>query len=104
MTVIILSRFAQWHYVGSLTLTRGCVLCRPCCVLVVRGAISRAVAQAVSRRPVTTEAPVRSHVSPCDICYGQSGTETGFSPSSSVLPCQYHSTNATYSSSATCCS
>jgi hypothetical protein len=58
-------------------------------VLVVGGAM----APAVSRRPVTVEAPARSHVSPCDICCEQSGTETGFSPSTSLLPCQYHSTN-----------
>jgi hypothetical protein len=41
----------------------------------------RAMAQAVSRRPLTAEAQVRSRVSPCDICGGQSGSGTGFSPS-----------------------
>jgi hypothetical protein len=52
----------------------------------------RAMAQAVSRRPLTAEARVRSRISPCGICGGQIGTETGFPLSYSVLPCQYHST------------
>jgi hypothetical protein len=38
------------------------------------------MAQAVSRRPLTAEARVRSRVSPCGIYGGQSGTGTGFFP------------------------
>jgi hypothetical protein len=48
----------------------------------------RAVAQAVSRRPLTAEARVRARVGLRGICGGQSGTGTGFSPSTSVFPCQ----------------
>jgi hypothetical protein len=54
----------------------------------------RAMAQAVSRRPLTAEARVRFRVSSCGICGGQSGTGTGFSPNTSVYPCQFHSTGA----------
>jgi hypothetical protein len=56
--------------------------------------LGRAKAQVVSRRPLTAEAWVRAPVSLCGICGGQSGTGTGFSPSSSIFPCQYHSTVA----------
>jgi hypothetical protein len=55
----------------------------------------RAMAQAVSRRPLTAESRVGSRVGPCRICGEQSGTGTGFSPSTSVFPCQFHSTGAT---------
>jgi hypothetical protein len=58
----------------------------------------RAMAEAVSSWPLTAEARIRARVSPCDICGGQSGTGTGFSPSYSALPCQYHSTIAPYTS------
>jgi hypothetical protein len=62
------------------------------------------MAQAVSCRLFTAKNPVRSQVFSCEICGGQNGTVTGFSPSNSVFPCQYHSTNTPYSSSSTCCS
>jgi hypothetical protein len=56
--------------------------------------LGRAMAQEVSRRPLTSEARVRSRVSQCGICGGQSGIGTGFRPSTSVFPCQFHSTGA----------
>jgi hypothetical protein len=52
------------------------------------------MAQAVSRRPLTAESRVRSRVNPCGMCGGQSGTGTGFSPSTLVFHCQFHSTGA----------
>jgi hypothetical protein len=51
--------------------------------------LGRAMAQVVNHRPITAEARVRARLNPCGICGGQSGTGTGFSPSSSVFPCQY---------------
>jgi hypothetical protein len=52
------------------------------------------MAQAVSRRPLTVQARVRSRVSPCGICGESGGIVTGFTPSTSVFPCQFHSTGA----------
>ena len=40
--------------------------------------------QAVSQRPLTTDARIRSQVNPCEICGGQSDTRTGFSPCTST--------------------
>ena len=52
--------------------------------------------------------PVRPEFDPTSVhvkfVVDKKGTGTGLSPSTSVLPCQYHSTNAPYSSSSTCCS
>jgi len=36
--------------------------------------------------PLTAEVRVRSHISPCEICGGQSGTRQGFSPTTPVSP------------------
>jgi hypothetical protein len=54
------------------------------------------MAQAVSRRPLTAEARIRARNSLCGICDGQSGTGTGFSPLSLVVPCKYHSSMAVH--------
>jgi len=42
---------------------------------------------------------IRNRASSCEICSGRSGFGTGFSPSTSVSPCHYHSSNDLYSSS-----
>jgi hypothetical protein len=55
------------------------------------------MAQAVNHWPLTVEAWVHARVSPCGIFGGQSGTETGFSPSSSGFLCNYHSTTDPHS-------
>jgi hypothetical protein len=48
------------------------------------------MAQAVSRWPLTEEAPVRCRVSSCGICDEQSGTGAGFSPCSLVFLVSLH--------------
>jgi hypothetical protein len=53
-----------------------------------------AMNQVVSHRPLTVEVHVCTWVSPCGICGRHSSTRTGFSPSSLIFPCQYHSTMA----------
>jgi hypothetical protein len=56
------------------------------CILIEIGRrFGRAMAQAVSRWPLITEARVRDHVMPCGICGGQSS-------SGQVFPRQYQST------------
>jgi hypothetical protein len=52
------------------------------------------MAEVVSCCSLTVEAWVCAWVSPCGICGRQSDTGTGFSLSSLVFPCQYHSTVA----------
>jgi hypothetical protein len=52
--------------------------------------------QAVSRRPLTEDGPVRSQASPCEKCGGKSDTGIG-ALSISVFPWHYHSNNAPYS-------
>ena len=56
------------------------------------------MAQTVSRRPLKTEARVRSEVSPCEICDRRSGIWTGFFAIALVLLCQCPPTNSPYSS------
>jgi hypothetical protein len=53
-------------------------------VIVLTAALAVPWIKTVSRRPPTAEALVRARVSPCGVCGGQSGTGTGFFPSSSV--------------------
>jgi hypothetical protein len=55
------------------------------------------MAQAVSRRPFIAEAEAPSHKIPYWLYDGQNNIVTGYSPSTSVFPCQYHSTIAPYS-------
>jgi hypothetical protein len=62
---------------------------------------SRALAQSVSHRLVTAEARVRSQVSPCGVCSGQSGNETGFYrvfrfPPVTIIPPLLHNYSCLY--------
>ena len=57
-----------------------------------------AMVQAVGRRPVAAEARVRLQASPCEICGEQSVNGICFSPTTSIFPYRYHTTNDPYSS------
>jgi hypothetical protein len=51
----------------------------------------------ISRRPFTAEVCVECQASICEVCGAQSGTRTGFSPSTSSFLCRYYSIRAPYS-------
>ena len=53
---------------------------------------------------LSTGARVQTKVSSCENFGGQNATWRVFFPNVCVFPCQYHSTNAPFSSSSTCCS
>jgi hypothetical protein len=48
--------------------------------------LGQSMVQAVSHLPLTAETWIQARVTPCGICGGQSGTGTGFAPSSSIFP------------------
>jgi hypothetical protein len=54
------------------------------------------MAQALSFQSLAMEAQVQFWASPYGIFCGQNGTGTGFPPSTSVFPCQNHSTGGVY--------
>jgi hypothetical protein len=51
--------------------------------------MGRAMAQAVSRRSLTAGVRVRSRISPCGMCGGQSGTGTSFSQVLQFFPVNF---------------
>jgi hypothetical protein len=62
---------------------------------IARSRVGRAMAQAVSRWPLTAEARVRARVNPCGICGGESGTGQVFSeyfgfPCKDIIPPLLH--------------
>ena len=56
-------------------------------IIVLHDVTSRVMAQARSLWRLTEEARFGAMARPCGNCGLQSGTETGFSPSTSVFPC-----------------
>jgi hypothetical protein len=48
------------------------------------------VVQAVILRYLAADARVRNQANPCGVCGGQSDTETGFFPTTSVSPVSFH--------------
>ena len=60
-----------------------------------------AVVLTVNRQPLIPGVRIRSQASPCDIYGGQRGTGSGFPPTTSVFPCQCHSTSTPYTYSST---
>jgi len=64
--------------------------------------VTRSVYCAVSNECICISVSQRS--SPREVCGGKNGTGTGFSPSTSILPCRCHSTNSPQSSSSICSS
>jgi hypothetical protein len=52
---------------------------------------------AISRQPLTAEAWFETQSFLCGLCGRQFDTVAGFSPGTSVFPCQYDCTNAPYS-------
>lgn len=55
-------------------------------------------AQVISHWILTRDAQVQVQANPRKICGGESGIQTGFSPSRMIIPCQCPSINASYSS------
>jgi hypothetical protein len=56
------------------------------------------MAQAINRRPFTSETRVWSWASPCEVYCGQISNGTDFSPTTPVSSCHFYSTNAPSSS------
>lgn len=57
------------------------------------------LSQTDSRRLHTVQSPVLFQLNPCESRGGQSGSDEGFSPSNSILSCQYYSAITPQSSS-----